>query len=460
MIKDYPKRSNLLKFTQELGYDNASFHENWYRFLQPENNPEHFSPLSNHPLAQKKYHIEAPRKHGKSESISINYVSWLIANYPNIHITIVSKTANLAESFLGAIIQRIETNPTYRNLFGNLKPKDPQRWTNQQIFIKRTEISEFPTVYATGLYGSLTGGGNDLIIADDIIDQENVITRLQIEKASTWFHKVLLTTLFPWGACLAVGTRWSYADLYSEILKKWNHEIHKAILNPEEYARGKPAKVLWPQYWPIERLEDKRNEIGTIYFNCQYQNDPTGMEGDILKAEWLHPYETEPPPHSIKYAGVDPAIGEGDLQAIATFGYDRTTSQGYLLDIWTEAIDFPLFLRKIRQLHATHNYAKIYVESNAFQKVLTFIPELRQGLPMSPTHTASNKELRFIAMSSHFESKRILVNPLLLRRSEFWNEWVQFPRGQNDDALDSVEIVARNVMGHGEPDVGRGAPKW
>jgi phage terminase large subunit-like protein len=50
-------------------------------------------------------------------------------------------------------------------------------------------------------------------------------------------------------------------------------------------------------------------------------------------------------------------------------------------------------------------------------------------------------------MSSHFESKRILVNPLLDRRSEFWNEWVQFPRGQHDDALDSVEIVVRNVIG-------------
>jgi len=50
-------------------------------------------------------------------------------------------------------------------------------------------------------------------------------------------------------------------------------------------------------------------------------------------------------------------------------------------------------------------------------------------------------------MSSHYESKRILVNPLLLRRSEFWTEWVQFPRGQYDDALDAVEIVTREIVG-------------
>ena len=298
------------------------------------------------------------------------------------------------------------------------------------------------------MYGPLTGGGNDLIIADDIIDQSNIITRLQVEKASTWFHKVLLTTLFPWGAVLVIGTRWSYNDLYSELLEKWNHEILKAILNPTEYAEGKPAKVLWHDYWPIERLEDKRKEIGTIFFNCQYQNDPTGMEGELLKSEWLHPWLAPPPTNIPKFAGVDPALGEGDLSSIATESYDHTNRQGYLVDVWAERVPFPTFLQTLRQQHVLHQYAKIYIESNAFQKILTFLPELK-GLPMVPTITHHDKESRFIAMSSHFESKRILVNPLLLRRSEFWNEWAQFPRGQYDDALDSVEIASRNVIPSG-----------
>jgi phage terminase large subunit-like protein len=32
-------------------------------------------------------------------------------------------------------------------------------------------------------------------------------------------------------------------------------------------------------------------------------------------------------------------------------------------------------------------------------------------------------------------------------RSEFFQEWVQFPRGKNDDALDCVEIAVRNLLG-------------
>jgi len=172
------------------------------------------------------------------------------------------------------------------------------------------------------------------------------------------------------------------------------------------------------------------------------------MEGELLKGKWLHSYFEEPPPHIIKYAGVDPALGEGDLQAIATVGYNRVSNKAFLLDVWAERVSFPMFLRKGQQLHATHNYAKIYVESNSFQKVLTFVPEFHKGLPIAPSQTDTNKERRFIAMSSHFESERILVNPFINNpKHEFWTEWVQFPRGQYDDALDSVEIVVRNVIG-------------
>jgi len=436
----------LLRFTIELDYDNAPFHEKWYQFLQPANDPSHFSPLREHPLAQKKFHLEAPRKHGKSECVAIDYPSWLIGNYPNIHITIVSKTATLAEASLGAIVSRVENNEGYKEVFGNLKPRNPQKWTNEQIYVKRSETSKFPTIHATGLYGPLTGGGNDLIIADDIIDEKNVITRLQVDRVSTWFHKVLLTTLFPWGAVLAIGTRWSYNDLYTELLEKWPHEIQRAILNPTEYALGKPAKVLWPEYWPIERLEDKRDDIGTIFFNCQYQNDPTGMEGSLLQARWLHPWETPPLASNLRYAGVDPALGEGDMQSIATLSRDRTSNRGYLEDVWTDQVPIHTFFETLRQKHTLYKYAKIFMESNALQKVLVYTKEL-EGLPIVPTPTVRDKEQRFIAMSSHYESSRVLVNPLLLQRSEFWTEWVQFPRGQYDDALDSTEIVTRNVIG-------------
>ena len=419
-------------FTEFMGYVNAVFHEKWYRLLE-----EDFSPIKGYDDKLKKYLQLWPRGHGKTTGI-ILYILWLIGNYHDIHIQIVSKTASQAESICTAIMSTVEFDEKYKELFGELKPQQPIKWTSQQFIIERNEISKNPTVKATGLMGPITGGRNDLIINDDIIDEENVRTPLQIEKVSTWFNKVLYPTLYPWGAIIVIGTRWSYADLYSELLEAWPHSVLKAI--------REDGSALWPEYWSLSKLEERQKEIGTIIFNCQYQNDPTGMEGSLLKSEWLHSWEQPPFKENMRYAGVDPALGEGDLQAIAILSVDRATGQGFLEDVWADTLPFPLFLKKVEQLHSLHKFDKIFMEANAFQKVLLFVPELR-GLPTVPTQTERDKEKRFISLSSHFESKRVLVNPLLQRRSEFWTEWVQFPRGQHDDAVDAVELVTRNVLG-------------
>jgi phage terminase large subunit-like protein len=66
----------------------------------------------------------------------------------------------------------------------------------------------------------------------------------------------------------------------------------------------------------------------------------------------------------------------------------------------------------IKRLHIKHQFVKLFVETNAFQKSLMYQQEL-QGLPLAESPTDRDKERRFISMSSHFESGRILVNPLL-----------------------------------------------
>lgn len=434
MIRSYEKRTKLLKFTKELGYDNAPFHIEWYNYLQ-----DTFSPLKAYPNAQKKYLLLWPRGHGKTTSI-ILYILWLIGNQNNIHINIISKTATLAESILTAIMTYIETSDVYHDIFPSVQPSR-RKWTNQQLIIQRDEISKNPTLKATGLMGPITGGRNDLIVCDDIIDEENVRTRLQVEKVSTWFNKVLYPTMYPWGGIIVIGTRWSYADIYAELLLKWPYDIKPAI----QTDNGKVTGVLWPEYWSLKKLEERRKEIGSIIFDCQYQNDPTGMEGSLLKAEWLHEWQQPPPTNIITYAGVDPALGEGDKQSIATLS-QVPNGQTYLVDVWADTVPIPQFYMKLKQLHALHRYSKIYMESNAFQKVLLYSKEL-EGMPIVGSQTVRDKEQRFIGMSAHFESKRVLVNPLLRRNSEFWTEWVQFPRGQFDDALDSVEIVSREVVG-------------
>ena len=442
-------KENLQRFTEYLGYANAPFHEEWYDYLQNK-----FSPIK-HREGDRKYLLLWPRGHAKTTATTFNYVSWMVGNYPDIHVNIVTKTASLAEEILTALITRFEIDDKYRQVFKNLKPEQPKKWTNRELIVKRTEISKDPTLKATGLMGPITGGRSDLIICDDIIDEENIRTPLQLEKVNTWFNKVLIPTLYPWGGIIVIGTRWSYADIYAKLLQNWPHDVKHAIkLDAEGHETN---EVLWPEYWSLEKLEQRRNEIGSVFFSCQYQNDPTSMEGNKLKSWMLHSWNEQrpdgteygPPPENCQYyAGLDPSLGENDYFGIAILAYDPPHNQAYLVDVLAEHHPFPDIIKtQIPLLHSQYKFLKMYMETNFWQKLLINMPELR-GLPIVPVQTVKNKEERFIPMSSHFESKRVLVNPLInLRTHEFWTEWVQFPRGQHDDALDCVEIVVRKVMG-------------
>jgi len=441
-------RGDLLLFTEYMGYTNADFHTVWYLFLQ-----EEFSPLKSHRDLLKKYLQLWPRGHGKTTAI-INYVLWLIGNHPDINIQIVSKTASQAESICMAVMTTIESDPKYKQLFGDLKPEGQGKWTTQQFIINRNEISKNPTLKATGLMGPTTGGRNDLIICDDIIDEENVRTLVQLEKVHTWFNKILYPTLFPWGGIIVIGTRWSYADLYSELIKTWNHSVLTAIQKDQK-------TVLWPEYWSLKKLLNRRKEIGSIIFDCQYQNDPTGMEGSLLKSEWLKPWEVPPSNKCEYYAGIDPSMGEHDYFGVATIAYDRRADQLYLEDVWAEHMSLPDILKhKLPELNRKYKYTKMFMETNFWQKLLMNVPEIKV-LPVAPVVTVRDKTQRFITLSSHFESGRVLVNPLLLiNKGEFWREWVQFPRGQHDDAVDCVDLVVSRLIKHGKLDVGTSEIPW
>jgi predicted phage terminase large subunit-like protein len=455
LLRKIAAQNNLIAFTEYLGYNNAPFHEEWYNKLQYK-----FSPLKSQPSTDYlKFLLQLwPRGHGKSEVTSFNYVSWLIGKYPDIHINIVTKTATLSEDILRALMTRMESDEHYIEIFGELKPHNAKCWTTNELIVNRREISKNPTIKATGLMGAITGGRSDLIICDDLIDEENTRSLLQLEKALTWHDKVLSPTLYPWGGEIAIGTRWHYADLYQTFINQYpkdapNISVKKAIIQEAKPELNIEPIVLWPEYWTYQKLIEKRVKVGSIIFDCQYQNDPTSMEGSLLKAKWLHSWDEtsgfkQPQFDQMQhYLGVDPSLGESDYFGIAILAYDTRYHQGYLRDVWAEHLPFPTIIKnKLPELIQLYKPLKIYMETNFWQKLLTKMPEL-QGYPIVPVNTVKNKETRFIPMSSHFEAKRVLVNPLLLNRTEFWTEWVQFPRGQHDDAVDAVDLVVSHVMG-------------
>jgi hypothetical protein len=73
-----------------------------------------------------------------------------------------------------------------------------------------------------------------------------------------------------------------------------------------ERALADDGSALWPERWPAERLLAKRAGMGGALFDLQYQNDPTGMGGNIFRRDWFHSVERIP--EGARRVGVDLAI--------------------------------------------------------------------------------------------------------------------------------------------------------
>ena len=454
-------QTNLAYFSEYAFKDeenhipNAPFHNEAYRRLQGiDDNGKIFRPPT-------RVLNLWPRGHAKSTCFSIKYPLWMLGRNPNLRFLIVTKTSSLADSLVLEIRSHIERNEKVRKVFPDLVAAREEKgvsdpWSGQRLFVKRDLIDKSLSVSGIGLHGSITGRRADVIIFDDLIDESDVVTPMQRQKVDTWVKKVVLPVLTPDGQVIWNATRWHPKDIYGSYLIE-NPQYEVSILKAINEVDGKEV-ALWPEMWSLKALKDMKDDIGSLMFECQYQNNATGLEGILFKEEWLSYYNPMAPEFLNKLEsmvfvmGVDPAISEeptADYTAITVLGIDPQTTDCYVMDIWRDRIDFPSQVRKIVEIF--NDYAargmpisKVGIESVAYQKAL-FRTTYVTGLPVVEVKTSASKIHRMYGLAPSFESGRIkFPDPEIARANwfdGFRSEYLSFPNGANDDQLDSLDFA-------------------
>jgi predicted phage terminase large subunit-like protein len=276
---------------------------------------------------------------------------------------------------------------------------------------------------------------------DDVVDRENVATSYQRDKVESWIKEVVMPVLEPDGKMIVVGSTYHYDDLYARLEKsaEWTVRKYKAIQDD--------GSALWPARWPLEKLEQRKREMGTLLFNSQYQCDPSGLQGLFFKESWLKYYVTLPTGLRI-YEGIDPAISENpeaDFFVIFTLGIDQA-NEYYLLDIVRERLDFPSQIKSITNRAASDfpwgKPLKIGVEAVAYQRALSQQVYKLTGLPIVEVKTSSNKLDRMARRTPIFEAGHFHVPAKGSRITElFLEEYLRFPKGEHDDILDGMDLA-------------------
>ena len=370
----------------------------------------------------------------------------------------------MAASFGREVRQQIETNEHLVHLCPSAREA---KWTDSAFTVRRSSRDRNQTLITTGVNSGVLSKRADLIICDDIIDEENSRTAGQRQKVRTWFWKTLYPVLEPYGRIVVVGTRWSYADFYGELLgpkteiynKYYKNGIWDCIVQQAILDDGKKI-VLWPERWSYNKLEEIRSNQQAI-FACQYQNDPTALMSQKFKWEWFRWYvmegdilhvRSEEQTYKIDvkdlqvYIGVDPAISQSasaDYFALVVVGFDGN-NRCYVLDYVYKHLTFNAQIEAIMMKIAQWKPIRVAIETVSYQAALKqemtrIMNKRRLFTPIKELNTRKDKVTRSARLSGMFESGKVFLQQE--KQGELIDTLLQFPKGEHDDLFDGLDFA-------------------
>ena len=408
----------------------GDLHNEWFELLETE----------------KKLGIIAPRSHAKSTIINIADNLFDICNHGRTvnlpYIVIFSDTPEQAVDHLGAIVDELEGNERLLRHYGALyeprlvgdKKKD--KWT-QSTIITANGVKVEAKGWRSKTRGMRWGAHRpSKIVIDDIENDEDVNSEKMREKLMNTFTKKILNLGAPETKYRFVGTILHFDSLlqreYNEPRDKWTWKFYKAIKDD-----GNP---LWPEWWTMERLEDKKKEIGEIPFSQEFQNNPLDPSTQIF-----HPteyYDQIDLTMVDCYGYIDLAISEketADYTAVVTVGRHKDTGKIYVIDVDRMRGTIQEQLKLVFSKNKIYNYVKFGVESVAYQKAFhQILMEASSSsgvyIPAIEVEIDKDKVRRALEITPHVENGQILFNN---SQQDFMAELVHFPKGAHDDMVDA-----------------------
>jgi predicted phage terminase large subunit-like protein len=389
----------------------------------------------------------APR-HGKSELISYLAPAWFLGKHPAKKIIMASHTADLAVNF-GRRVRNLVGSDLYKDIFPEVElqadSKSASRWgTNFN--------GEY---FAIGVGGALAGRGADLFIIDDPHSEQDA----KQNKASVflpaweWFQSGPIQRLMPGGAIIIVMTRWSKLDLTGQVMnqmiKNEDAEPWEIVEFPAILEKNGEERALWPEFWDIEELKQKRDVLDVRYWNAQYLQNPTSEEGALIKREWWNIWEKEKPPYCeftiMTLDAAQEANNRADYNALTTWGvFFNEEVNNYniiLLNAVKQRLEFPELKAMVLEEYREWEPDAFIVEKKSNGAAL-YQEFRRMGIPVGEftPGKGQDKISRVNAVSDLF-SGGVVWAPDRRWAHELIEECNDFPSGANDDLVDATTLA-------------------
>ncbi len=440
--------------------------------------------------------VEMPRETGKTTLITQAKPIWRLCQDPEWSTLIVNEKANVAESFLGSIKKEFENNEMLRSLFPEIIPPDFQKakWNNSEIETPRKTNRKEPSIFTTGVGGTLTGMHPDEILVDDMISKDAMENARRgawqiMHETNRWINQLkplVNKGAKPFPSITFIGTRWWLGDSYEHVESAFGYDerpvtyiLRTTLENGEVQAIPvtvmgdlaifrrsaiEDGRSIFPEKWDLEELA-KIRVVDPSLFACNYMNNPSNEATATLKANWLKYFRWVDAEKQLEYTDGSGArhtelIASMDVVALVDPGgfssranEDRARAaiiidgskdgKHFALKMYSERDTYQVAAQQLVSFVGRFGVRKVRIESGAQQ--LAFIDLCKKlvrdaGYVVSwdtPTTGNKDKDGRILELEPWFESGLIYI-PSGSESTEFVAQYTAFPRSKRKDMLDAM----------------------
>lgn len=384
--------------------------------------------------------ITMPPRHGKSMTVSETFPSYFIGKNPHRRVIEVSYSDSLARKFGRKNKQKIFEFG--KSLFNLTLARGNTSNTNWGI------EDHDGGMIASGIGGSITGEGADLLIIDDPIKNRKEADSITYRN-SVWdeWENTLLTRLHPNGSIIIIMTRWHEDDLVGRLLEKekekWFLLNLPAIAEKNnDLLNRNVGQSLWPEHgFNEEWAKDKKIEVGSRTWSALYQQRPAPSEGSIFKREWWNYYKQAPSKFDEIIQSWDCTFKDGDdTDYVVGQVWGRIGADKYLLDQVRGQMSITSTMSAIENLSYKwpRARAKLIEDKANGPAVISMLRRKVSGL--IPINPQGGKVVRAQAISPDVEAGNVYIphSSIAPWINDYVEEFASFPNGMNDDQVDST----------------------
>jgi hypothetical protein len=223
---------------------------------------------------------------------------------PNSRILVIRKTHTDACRIVKAVSRAFD-QPEVQALFCAAHGIAPQKTADADshiLFNFKTTFSPEPSLLAFGIRDAITGTHADVIIADDIIGEQDRGSRAEREAVKMKIRELAANIIDPGALTIWLGTKWAQGD-------GW--DVIESFTVVKKYPESTSNTFI-----PQEEIEIKRRTLTPFLYAINYELELIADESLLFKEPCWGVFDTETWRTQKVYAHIDAAYGGEDACAL------------------------------------------------------------------------------------------------------------------------------------------------